>query len=515
MTLAGRSSRGCTTCRTKKKKCDQKLPSCGLCLRTGSVCPGYRDPLSLAFRDQREKVITKAKTMYSHPRSKRVTKPRTTLINEPTEKRLERPCVETDFNSNAALSYTAMASSLIAALPFPLEEQATCFFFHHYIIMDEDYLKGYMSYLPTMFVDIPPNPALYAAVIAVGSAGIANFKRSSDLMVTTSDRYSTALSLTHKLLADLPKCWRYSTAVAVLLLAMYETATCVSPRSMLAWRSHVSGAATFLRMEKEDWCQGVGIELLYDICEKLILKCLQHREDIPPDIVHLIDQVQNNDSSPKLSLQTIAMRLCSLRASTSRQTFPDARAIIYEAWKVDGELAHWARCLPVEYSYHRICNNHCSAQIPSEDHTYPCILVANLWNKYRCLRILANEIILEQFSIGEWVYDEKQRHMSEYLLDLFANQICSAASPYLSDNKSPSQSGALGTLLLWPLYLVATNWAASLPIRDWAISKLNEIGESKGILQALSIANLLRKQWDITIWEQKLPILSADLDDHW
>ncbi|KAL3958036.1 hypothetical protein ACCO45_008614 [Purpureocillium lilacinum] len=34
-------SKGCSTCRRRKKGCDRRLPSCSQCLRLGLACGGY------------------------------------------------------------------------------------------------------------------------------------------------------------------------------------------------------------------------------------------------------------------------------------------------------------------------------------------------------------------------------------------------------------------------------------------------------------------------------------------
>ena len=39
-------SKGCSTCRRRKKGCDLQRPSCGQCLRSGNVCGGYRRDLT-------------------------------------------------------------------------------------------------------------------------------------------------------------------------------------------------------------------------------------------------------------------------------------------------------------------------------------------------------------------------------------------------------------------------------------------------------------------------------------
>ncbi|KAL5084634.1 hypothetical protein Trisim1_012516 [Trichoderma cf. simile WF8] len=43
-------SKGCETCKKRKKKCDGTKPNCNICRRTGRQCLGYKDYSSLIFR---------------------------------------------------------------------------------------------------------------------------------------------------------------------------------------------------------------------------------------------------------------------------------------------------------------------------------------------------------------------------------------------------------------------------------------------------------------------------------
>ncbi|KAF4984386.1 hypothetical protein FZEAL_430 [Fusarium zealandicum] len=60
MVYCGKASQGCQNCRTRRIKCDKVKPECSQCIRVGRKCPGYRDQLSLMFRDESSKVIQKA-----------------------------------------------------------------------------------------------------------------------------------------------------------------------------------------------------------------------------------------------------------------------------------------------------------------------------------------------------------------------------------------------------------------------------------------------------------------------
>ncbi|KAJ5591672.1 uncharacterized protein N7459_002041 [Penicillium hispanicum] len=65
----GRISRSCAKCRAAKRRCDQRLPHCGQCIRAHEDCPGYRDEWELVFRDQTDHTIKRSK----EKRAKRAT----------------------------------------------------------------------------------------------------------------------------------------------------------------------------------------------------------------------------------------------------------------------------------------------------------------------------------------------------------------------------------------------------------------------------------------------------------
>jgi hypothetical protein len=112
-------------------------------------------------------------------------------------------------------------SNLIPPLVSPLEERATCFFFKNYVLM-QGTTQGHMDYLPALVAEIPRSEALCAAVSAVGTAGIAIARRSSEAMTLARSRYGSALKLTNAALADCVQCKPDHSLMAVLILALYE-----------------------------------------------------------------------------------------------------------------------------------------------------------------------------------------------------------------------------------------------------------------------------------------------------
>ncbi|KAG6016754.1 hypothetical protein E4U43_003188 [Claviceps pusilla] len=60
MVYCGKPSKGCSNCRERKIRCDQKEPACGQCDKRRQTCPGYRNMVDLMFRDESHHVIKRA-----------------------------------------------------------------------------------------------------------------------------------------------------------------------------------------------------------------------------------------------------------------------------------------------------------------------------------------------------------------------------------------------------------------------------------------------------------------------
>ncbi|EQB50895.1 hypothetical protein CGLO_09634 [Colletotrichum gloeosporioides Cg-14] len=60
MVYCGKPSKGCSSCRERKIRCDQKEPGCGQCEKRQQECPGYRNLVDLMFRDESAHVKRKA-----------------------------------------------------------------------------------------------------------------------------------------------------------------------------------------------------------------------------------------------------------------------------------------------------------------------------------------------------------------------------------------------------------------------------------------------------------------------
>jgi hypothetical protein len=173
------------------------------------VCSGYRDPLTLTFRNQTEDVTVKYGGRNDHAGSKPVA--------------LKSNFIGSIDASIAAHSLPRKMSPFsdlrYRELYIPIEEQATCFFFQNYIL--DDFI-GYYSYIPNVYGTLPAGCALAEAITSLGMAGIANSKKDTRLMINASLKYTSALRTINIALRDPYEAKRDQTLVAVMLLGLFE-----------------------------------------------------------------------------------------------------------------------------------------------------------------------------------------------------------------------------------------------------------------------------------------------------
>jgi len=153
-------------------------------------------------------------------------------------------------------------------------------------------------------------------------------------------------------------------------------------------------------------------------------------------------------------------------------------------------------------------------------HVYRNLWIATIWNTYRCIRILANELLLEHlihlsqeqesFPNQEeffFSYDSEIARVKSVMMTL-THEICASVPFYLGYHEShksppPTPKAVNGNLLVLPLYTAASMDAVSNMMRAWAVTRLEKVGESMSIQQATVMASVLKRGKTITVWEAK------------
>lgn len=235
-----------------------------------------------------------------------------------------------------------------------------------------------------------------------------------------------------------------------------------------------------------------------------VIDCLQRRRAVPRTVLEWRSAAEG--CGYEIKLWKIIASLCSLRKDEKEQKI-DASTMIGLAASIDANLAGWVNNLPWEYSYMTRTKGRAEYLFCGYYHVYTSARKALVWNSYRSARILVNETILNLLASESTsqALGAEQCLAAQTLINQLSNEICASVlfqlwGDYPMQNSSYIPKAAAGYALLWPLYLVGLYGQPYLT-RSWVIAQLDKIGDLMGILQATSLANLLRMDKEIKVWD--------------
>lgn len=192
------------------------------------MCPGYRDELSLMFRDESQQVVRKAKRASSHSKS---------MASKESSRATSRnsPLLDTEFSVqseaagfNTIIDPQQQIMEQIAKSPFGVrpssgqsEFEAICFFARH------NTWPGALWTLdttPNLFVSVRSSSqqAMKESMISAGMAMLARMTKSQPLRLLAERQYGSALKVMNAALSNVVDAKANSTLAAVLILALFE-----------------------------------------------------------------------------------------------------------------------------------------------------------------------------------------------------------------------------------------------------------------------------------------------------
>ncbi|EXJ76259.1 uncharacterized protein A1O5_00767 [Cladophialophora psammophila CBS 110553] len=375
-----------------------------------------------------------------------------------------------------------------------LEDQATSFFFHHYVLKELASPYNHLASLPIVSGQSSGIKVLSGMVISIGAAGISNLRDDPDLMHAAEKIYSSTIQRLQTLLRDQSRIQKNQTMILVLLLALYETVTCSTPQSIRTWSRHVRGATALLSIKRQDTLHPTAVQDVHmHLRLQIIIDCLQRRISIP----HIV----------------------------ADWTLLGGNEAIRQAVSIDSELETWLVYTLITCAFNEVFDfEHPDDVFFGCYHVYSETRVALLWNHYRTLRMLTNEIILDAFyssEVGSAWYQQRQRLVSEQLLKKLTTDICASVPPLLGyPDGSSAARVMIGTLLLWPLYACAAQNYASPKTREWVIIQFERIGGAMGIRLATLLGRALRARGNDTAWsvidaEKRRKTVIQEIEENW
>lgn len=535
---------GCSVCRVRKIKCDQKLPTCDNCAKAKWKCAGYRNTIDLLFHDESAKVVRKVKlakaksTGNTEAPSKRVT----SLNNDRKScKRLDQLEPKVSKHQSAVESTIITFEQPRSTLFHPLDELAIAYFIHHYTLDDTSAVQTCQT--------LDSSDCLKAAIVALGAAAVTNSGPGSSCSERTHCRYADALHLTNQALQSPLEVKKDTTLLAVNLLGIFEVKTCSRMR-LESWHEHVQGAAALLAYRgAKQFESSEGGRLFMQTVSNMIISSVCRRFEIPSYITNLVEEAakQIPDACDwdwrcfRLNLRFA--RLCSrLPLNNVVRSPSEATRIIEEAWKLDQDMVELLDDASDDWHFKAIYTD-VSDIFANRIYAFPHYFAAQQYNGILCKRIILQDIMLKilwfhsdisslQLGISEI---EKIRNASttireiqmgilrsvpqhlgtharnvDFLLpfatvrrmytpqdNMWSNFMIKDQNPWRSRPRQnpiiPTVRTCCGYTIQWPLYIVGAADPVDGELRRYSIQSLRILGENMGLRQAFLLADRLEK----------------------
>ncbi|KAK1968066.1 hypothetical protein LY78DRAFT_655604 [Colletotrichum sublineola] len=443
MVYCGKASQGCQNCRIRRIKCDKVNPECSQCIRVGKKCPGYRDQLSLMFRDESTKVIKKAHAQWgvsdgpdnehiqasaSNDPSPPASSPTYSQKSMPNGKRTaSRSSVSAAISpaSNTSSSAPSPASSSRSAgstsppvLPVvkrenresspptlhigpTLEEQGVQFYINRYLIGHPDEPKSGQDLATQAWIW---HPTVQDVMCAVGLAGLYNLTGNVEMMATAREKYGSALRQTGNLIRPPHTPSIDVTMRSVVALAMFEVVK-GTHHSTGTVNAHVMGGAALMR----SWCPMpsvpfAGFRALLQLCYSMFIPLHVAGMPMPPDFYDWVSygsRLQMSFDRPSTDLAVLIARFVEISSIIHNHVISDGKPktanVLQQLLDLDSDMASWETALEGDWLYQTSHASHLppKAVFGGEYHKYHDVWTARIWNYYRWARVLVNQNVLD------------------------------------------------------------------------------------------------------------------------
>ncbi|GAB1320260.1 hypothetical protein MFIFM68171_10470 [Madurella fahalii] len=567
MVYCGKASQGCQSCRARRIKCDKVRPQCTQCIRVGKSCPGYRDQLSLMFRDESTKVIQKAHAQWGVTEASELGEPSSSSPPATSPSAIRgRSSVSGAATSRSQYITRAGPKSPLGGPPgrsLPRElspttvDKAIQFYLDHYVIGLPDEPKAGQELQTQRWVHADATRDIMAAV---GLAGLSNITGDKQMNTLARQHYGSALQNISSSIRDVARLDLEIVLRSVVMMAMFEIVRGRDEPVSTA-RTHIMGGAAILSSYLplyESPAEGLrGLlqlcfsmaasiqgSLLYTSPEPNVIIPTQagsHTGEgtIPAtffDWVSMSAKMVSATDKPSAELIGIIIRLVQLSALVRSHPLVDGcqktADVIRDALELERELDAWEQRQEGIWSARE---EHIGGDFfPPEAvfqgcyHVYTDMYVARVWTHLRWSRIMVNQMLIESvemFPVSSLplISRPQQQLAQDHITRLARDTLVSVPShyrhpyiqpvhcDYLDKTKGGAGMGAAGipTLLF---ELKVASCAPGIPhhYRTWALRTIETVWRTTGMYQAKVLADIVRKMVEYGSPRQQSPASASD-----
>ncbi|KAK2799372.1 hypothetical protein FQN50_008478 [Emmonsiellopsis sp. PD_5] len=499
-------SRGCRTCKRRRVKCDEGRPVCNRCQKSNLECENDEGTEKFIFLNENEFAVGRRK----RPRGPNVNsssqahQPKNTSPKPTTPGETESASIPSVDSLIGGPPYIEPGRLILPALSIPLDEQALNYYARCFLELPHGSPEIADSHLKCVLDNWrynDPQSILSLAVLAVSHATFGRARRSHAALAAAGGKYSRALLKTNLALKDVNQAAGDEVLLSIMLLSFYENSVMDKNESSttnptlqaVASRSfaHHDGAMAVLNLRRQHG-QGISSRRELDklVRRQLLRSLLLRSMDTP---AWLQDGSQYGEHGFALGLDRCMVGVSNIRYRARHLFGASAnplilgcdgtlklRSLLQDAQMLDDALLTWVENLATEDYYSsyteqgnellgirgRICDNIV--------HIYPSMGHAGMWNRYRALRLVVNDIMLRTQSLLEQSLHFGPRGIlvgaTRTAIHYLADDIC-ASVPYglglivAGDSATPAPvivdenpeslkldlKAATASLLCWPL----------------------------------------------------------------
>ncbi|EED22442.1 C6 transcription factor, putative [Talaromyces stipitatus ATCC 10500] len=491
MARHGRLSKGCQTCRKRKIKCDQELPTCGQCKKSGWACPRYADVVERMFQHHCK----------SHD-------------NKQSKKG----------NSSTDLVLVENPKASPFSVSQMVDNLAMQFFFAEHVFRESGVARGHFEFLPVYTSDSDANKTLSASLKAATLAAYAHKFRYPILVRKSRIYYDLALKSLQVDLLSPAVATKSSTIVTMMLLGTFETLNCENINMLSSTDAHMSGAMKCISLQVGQILKSHhGIQLFLQTSWCRLVTCILRSSPVPEEFIqtrrHAAKFLATDDPAWKLS--EIMEKVAKFRAEVKLGTVCKTIDIVGVALGLDQELSVLAENMPFEWRFQRIPAEQDPGRVfDSYYHVYSDLWISCIWNFIRTSRLVllkeirrqhcpAPDVVIPVFSTFNCESNYGQLHV---IMESLASEICATIPQFCDDlkgryievatTKTDVPTTASVYHLFWPL-LNAAQTTSLDNRRDWIINRCRDIGHTTGIQQCFALADFLETQEDIDSWVER------------
>ncbi|KAH6612648.1 hypothetical protein C7974DRAFT_406022 [Boeremia exigua] len=541
MPNVGRPSKGCKHCRDRKVKCDQKRPSCSQCIRSGNDCHGYRDALSMMFKDETAVVAKKARKRYQ-----------ALALQSPPQDSTAGQLPETGSSKALSILYTDVDSrnlkpvrSAISRYPTPdslvreilpsIEDQARGFFIASHVSKPAIVPRGQYEWVLEALSHSDCEEVLRSSVNAASLAALANSTKNPVIAAKAHAAYGSALHMTNSALRVKETAVTDSTLISVIMLGLYENFVFQDKRSIQAWSKHVQGASALLNLRgKEQFKSNTARRIFHQFYGIIMLVSLESGQPIPDGMRELYDFC-NPTSDYTIQGRQWTTRLVHFMHDAidlNRHKDGDPIEMVNRATNLDRELDSIKALIPKIWQYETV-----RLSQPSDNahgtfyHVYMDPWIAQMWNNLRICRMHLYRTVRTHLQRGHAcnpplfspAETRPQIAAAEQVLRTTIAAVCASVPQLTGMIASPQSRGSFaasqaetalpdaaqvhppGTFLdparptgmhhlIWPLFAVGSSDLASAETRQHAIDMLYFVALRIGTRQAVVLADSLKEK---------------------